>query len=391
MPGRGESDWLADPNDYVFTTYLTTLIALIARSGAESVDWVGTSMGGLLGIVAAAQPKSPVARLVVNDVGPVIEPAALARIRGYFGARPDVRDLRRDRRVHAHGLRAVRAAHRCAMGASHAHQCPRNAPTAAGDSPTIPASRCRSARPPRRRTCGRRLGRDPLPDARAAGRRVRSSFRGHRQRRWRRADRDPRSSNSPDVGHAPMLLSPEQIDPGREFLRAEPPRPAPKRVPARRLRASVRGACRSAAIGRHRLQSRSPMVLTLSLPPLDPRPANPPETRPAKVGKWLDEMLTRNAIEAARVIGDALAATNRVAMSDARRLELAEKYWSTAASPVAAARAVLCAGGASAARRSAGGGQGVARPRPGALRRLQAPARARGQQAGRISAASGRS
>ena len=89
MPGRGESDWLADPNDYVFPTYLTTLVALIARSGAESVDWVGTSMGGLLGIVAAAQPKSPVARLVVNDVGPVIEPAALERIRGYFGADPD--------------------------------------------------------------------------------------------------------------------------------------------------------------------------------------------------------------------------------------------------------------------------------------------------------------
>jgi pimeloyl-ACP methyl ester carboxylesterase len=89
MPGRGESDWLADPNDYVFTTYLTTLVALIARSGADSVDWVGTSMGGLLGIVAAAQSASPIARLVVNDVGPVIEPAALDRIRGYFGANPD--------------------------------------------------------------------------------------------------------------------------------------------------------------------------------------------------------------------------------------------------------------------------------------------------------------
>jgi pimeloyl-ACP methyl ester carboxylesterase len=50
MPGRGQSDWLADPNDYVFTTYLTTLVALIARSGAETVDWIGTSMGGLLGI-----------------------------------------------------------------------------------------------------------------------------------------------------------------------------------------------------------------------------------------------------------------------------------------------------------------------------------------------------
>jgi pimeloyl-ACP methyl ester carboxylesterase len=88
MPGRGQSDWLADPNDYVFPTYLTTLTALIARSGAQTVSWVGTSMGGLLGIVAASMPKTPVARLVVNDVGPVIEPGALARIAEYFGADP---------------------------------------------------------------------------------------------------------------------------------------------------------------------------------------------------------------------------------------------------------------------------------------------------------------
>ncbi len=72
------------------------------------------------------------------------------------------------------------------------------------------------------------------------------------------------------------------------------------------------------------------MALTLSLPPLDPRPANPPETRPGQVGKWLDEALTRNAIEAARVIGDALAALNVIAVSDTRRHELAEKFWRTA-------------------------------------------------------------
>lgn len=88
MPGRGNSDWLADPNDYIFPTYLTTLTALIARSGVATVDWIGTSMGGLLGIVMAAQPKSPIHRLVVNDVGPQIEPAALARIGSYFGMDP---------------------------------------------------------------------------------------------------------------------------------------------------------------------------------------------------------------------------------------------------------------------------------------------------------------
>ncbi|MBS0325216.1 MAG: alpha/beta hydrolase [Proteobacteria bacterium] len=85
MPGRGQSDWLADPMEYVFPVYLTTLTALIAASGADTIDWVGTSMGGLLGIVAAAQPNAPVGRLVVNDVGPFVEPAALVRIGSYFG------------------------------------------------------------------------------------------------------------------------------------------------------------------------------------------------------------------------------------------------------------------------------------------------------------------
>jgi len=88
MPGRGMSDWLADPNDYVFPTYLATLTALVARSGAVDVDWIGTSMGGLLGIVIAAQPGSPIRRLVVNDVGPQLEVAALARIGSYIGQDP---------------------------------------------------------------------------------------------------------------------------------------------------------------------------------------------------------------------------------------------------------------------------------------------------------------
>ena len=88
MPGRGASEWLRDPMDYVTPTYLTTLTALIAASGVDEVDWVGTSMGGLLGITAASLPNAPIRKLVVNDVGPVIEPAALARIRQYFGTDP---------------------------------------------------------------------------------------------------------------------------------------------------------------------------------------------------------------------------------------------------------------------------------------------------------------
>ncbi|MEO5700994.1 MAG: alpha/beta hydrolase [Casimicrobiaceae bacterium] len=88
MPGRGESAWLRDPMDYGFATYVTTLTALIARSGAGQVDWVGTSMGGLLGMVLAGQPGTPIARLVINDIGPAIELAALTRIGGYLGRDP---------------------------------------------------------------------------------------------------------------------------------------------------------------------------------------------------------------------------------------------------------------------------------------------------------------
>ncbi len=88
MPGRGESQWLSDPADYVFPTYLATLAALIARSNAATVAWVGTSMGALLGMVMAAQRNSPISRLVVNDAGPVIEQGALARIRDYLGLAP---------------------------------------------------------------------------------------------------------------------------------------------------------------------------------------------------------------------------------------------------------------------------------------------------------------
>jgi pimeloyl-ACP methyl ester carboxylesterase len=88
MPGRGDSEWLADPNDYTFPTYLTALTALLAHAAVERCAWVGTSMGGLLGIVLGAQRNTPVVRLVVNDVGPVIEPTALARIASYVGADP---------------------------------------------------------------------------------------------------------------------------------------------------------------------------------------------------------------------------------------------------------------------------------------------------------------
>ena len=78
--GRGQSDWLADPMGYQIPAYVADMVTLLARLDAQTVHWVGTSMGGLIGLGLAAQRGSPLRRLVLNDVGPAIEPAALKRI-----------------------------------------------------------------------------------------------------------------------------------------------------------------------------------------------------------------------------------------------------------------------------------------------------------------------
>jgi pimeloyl-ACP methyl ester carboxylesterase len=83
--GRGRSDWLADPMAYAVPTYVADMVTLLARLDVEQVDWVGTSMGGLIGMGVAALKGSPVRRLVLNDVGPRIEAQALARIGAYVG------------------------------------------------------------------------------------------------------------------------------------------------------------------------------------------------------------------------------------------------------------------------------------------------------------------
>jgi pimeloyl-ACP methyl ester carboxylesterase len=93
MPGRGRSDWLPSPADYLQPLYLADLTALIARLRADALDWLGTSMGGILGMVMAAQPGSPVRRLVLNDIGPSVPRAALQRIGTYAGAAPPFRSL----------------------------------------------------------------------------------------------------------------------------------------------------------------------------------------------------------------------------------------------------------------------------------------------------------
>ena len=95
--GRGESEWLEDKSGYSFSTYLSDAAALVARvttpvreglfrqAATRRLDWVGTSMGGLMGMLLAAKRGSPIGRLVMNDVGPFMPWNGLIRLKGHLG------------------------------------------------------------------------------------------------------------------------------------------------------------------------------------------------------------------------------------------------------------------------------------------------------------------
>jgi pimeloyl-ACP methyl ester carboxylesterase len=92
MPGRGQSSWLPDPALYQPLSYLQALSHLLAFID-RPVYWVGTSMGGILGMLIAATPGHPIQRMVLNDIGPFVPQAAIARIQSYIGALPTFADL----------------------------------------------------------------------------------------------------------------------------------------------------------------------------------------------------------------------------------------------------------------------------------------------------------
>ena len=88
VAGRGQSDWLSDPQGYQISQYVSDMVALLGALKPVALDWVGTSMGGLIGIAVAAHAASlglSVRKLVLNDVGPVIQWQALERIGTYLG------------------------------------------------------------------------------------------------------------------------------------------------------------------------------------------------------------------------------------------------------------------------------------------------------------------
>jgi pimeloyl-ACP methyl ester carboxylesterase len=83
--GRGRSGRLRDPRYYIVPQYVSDMVVLLARLEATTVNWVGTSMGGLIGMSLASLPDNPISKLVLNDIGPALNFAALTRIGSYIG------------------------------------------------------------------------------------------------------------------------------------------------------------------------------------------------------------------------------------------------------------------------------------------------------------------
>jgi len=93
LAGRGDSDWLADPMLYQPPQYVSDMVTLIARLEVPAVHWLGTSLGGIVGMLLAADKASPIATLMLNDIGAVVTRASLARIATYVGLAPAFRGI----------------------------------------------------------------------------------------------------------------------------------------------------------------------------------------------------------------------------------------------------------------------------------------------------------
>ncbi len=231
MAGRGDSDWLVRKEDYGYPLYVADAVALLARLTAPVrvpgspvrlspiIDWVGTSMGGIIGMMVAARGKSPIRRLVLNDVGPFISKEALARIGDYVGRDPRFDSLEQFedhlRVIHApFGPLTPEQWKRLAL---HSHRRFEDGRIGFRYDPAI-ALPFKSAEPRDvdlwpvwdQIRCPTLVLRGELSDV--------VSRETAREMQVRGAA--PRLIEFPGIGHAPMLMSPEQIAPVREFLLA---------------------------------------------------------------------------------------------------------------------------------------------------------------------------
>ena len=87
MAGRGGSDWLDDKNQYNYFTYIADISLLLAQLRITQLDWIGTSMGGIIGMMMGAQNPALIKRMVINDIGSVVSAAGLQRILTFVGSK----------------------------------------------------------------------------------------------------------------------------------------------------------------------------------------------------------------------------------------------------------------------------------------------------------------
>lgn len=221
--GRGRSDWLKVKALYEVPQYVADIVTLIARLDVETVDWLGTSMGGLIGMGLAAQESTPIGRLVLNDVGPVVAVASLQRIDQTLGKAPRF-DTFADAEKY---IRLVSATFGNLTDAQWHHlteHVVRQAPDGKFDMCYDPG-----IAEPAKKTLEMCQGKDlelwPLYDAIRCPTLV---LRGAQSDLLlpdtvaKMAGRGPRAKvvEIPDVGHAPMLMDASQVAVVREFLLA---------------------------------------------------------------------------------------------------------------------------------------------------------------------------
>jgi pimeloyl-ACP methyl ester carboxylesterase len=215
VAGRGDSDPLPDATLYGVPQYAADMVTLIARLDVEAVSWLGTSMGGLIGMALAAQAGSPVKRLVLNDVGPLVTRASLERLASYVGKTPSFASVEEAERY----IRAISAPfgpHSDAQwrfltetwlrrnddGTWRAHYDPRIAEPFKADQDLELWALYDAVR------CPTLVLRGELSDLLLPPTAEEMARRGPRAR----------VVEIRGVGHAPTLLDPDQIAPVREFL-----------------------------------------------------------------------------------------------------------------------------------------------------------------------------
>ncbi len=220
VAGRGKSDWLYAREDYGYPQYCADMTALVARITAgqeKTIHWLGTSMGGIIGMLLASQPQSPIRKLVLNDVGTVIPKAAQERIATYVGKDPRFRTFPE---LEAY-VRAVSAPfgpltdeqwHHLTLHGAKQHadgswgMCydpDIGSPFRKGPLADVDLWRCWNAI-----NCPTLLLRGAGSDVLLKENALAMTQRGPK----------PRLVEFPGIGHAPMLMTPEQIQVVREFL-----------------------------------------------------------------------------------------------------------------------------------------------------------------------------